>query len=123
MFINVTKASKTLDDYLTRRHARIVFSSVDTNPIDQILACQGKHRQIALQVPNFSGLPELMRGTDLIAVLPSALKKNIMYEFSITPSPVLINRMSFFQIWHQRDHDRPLHQWMRQLIRETAQKI
>jgi len=64
-----------------------------------------------------------MRGTDLIAVLPSALKKNIMYEFSITPSPVLINRMSFFQIWHQRDHDRPLHQWMRQLIRKTAQKI
>ena len=119
----VTTAPKTLDDYLTRRHARIVFSVVEINPIDQILARQGKHRRVALQVPNFTGLPELMMGTDLIAVLPSALKKSTMRDFSMAPSPVAVGRMTFYQIWHQRDDDRALHQWMRKLVREIAQKI
>ncbi len=120
---SVTTAPKTLDDYLTRRHARIVFSTVEINPIDQILARQGKHRRVALQVPNFTGLPELMTGTDLIAVLPSALKKSIMRDFSMAPSPVAVGRLTFYQIWHQRDDDRALHQWMRKLLREIARNI
>jgi DNA-binding transcriptional LysR family regulator len=120
---SVTTAPKTLDDYLSRRHARIVFSSVETNPIDQILAAQGHHRRVALQVSGFSGLAGLMKGTDLIAVLPSKIKKSIMGDFKTAPSPVPIGRLDFFQIWHSRDDDRPLHQWMRKLLRQTAQGL
>jgi DNA-binding transcriptional LysR family regulator len=119
----VTAAPKTLTDYLTRRHARIVFSSVETNPIDQMLAVQGYHRRVALQVPSFSGLPGLMKGTDLIAVLPSSIRNSIMHEFKTAPSPLPIDSMVFYQIWHKRDDDRPVHQWMRTFLRQTARKI
>ncbi len=119
----ITTAPKTLDEYLIRRHARIVFSLVESNPIDQLLARRGHHRRVALQLPSFAGLPELMKGTDLIAVLPSVLKKTYMRDFSTAPSPLPLGGISFYQIWHQRDDDRPLHQWMRQLLREIARKI
>ena len=120
---SVTTAPKTLDDYLSRRHARIVFGAVDINPIDQILALQGKHRRVTLQVPNFAGLPELMKGTDVIAILPETLKSTFMRDFSRVPSPIAVEPLSIYQVWHQRDDDRPLHRWMRQLIQQTARKI
>ncbi|MBT3992154.1 MAG: LysR family transcriptional regulator [Rhodospirillaceae bacterium] len=120
---DVTSAPKTLEDYLSRRHARIVFGAVDINPIDQILALQGKHRRVTLQVPNFAGLPELMKGTDVIAILPETLKSTFMRDFSRVPSPIAVEPLSIYQVWHQRDDDRPLHRWMRQLIQQTARKI
>lgn len=119
----VTTPPKTLDDYLSRRHARIVFSSVDTNPIDQALAKKRKSRRVALQVPNFAGLPNIMIGTDLIAVLPSALKQTIMRDFSTAISPIPVDRLSIYQVWHRRNDDRTLHKWMREQLRNIAKKI
>jgi DNA-binding transcriptional LysR family regulator len=119
----VVSAPKTLEDYLSRSHANIVFSSNETNPIDQLLSSLGKNRRVALQAPSFAGLPALMKGTDLVALLPSSIKKKIMSGFETGASPLNIANIEMFQIWHSRDDGSPLHQWIRFLLRELAAKI
>ena len=119
----VVSAPKTLEDYLSCSHANIVFSSNETNPIDQLLSSLGKNRRVALQAPSFAGLPALMKGTDLVALLPSSIKKKIMSGFETGASPLNIANIEMFQIWHSRDDESPLHQWIRVLLRELATKI
>jgi len=118
-----TDAPKTLDDYLSRHHARIVFSAIETNLIDQLLSNMGKSRRIALQVPSFAGLPGLMKGTELIALLPSSIRGSIMIDFDVGPSPVMIDDLKMYQIWHSRDDDSPLHEWIRTFLKQLASKI
>ncbi|MEE3000743.1 MAG: LysR family transcriptional regulator [Pseudomonadota bacterium] len=119
----ITKSPKTLDDYLLRQHARIVFSSIETNPIDQLLSSMGKNRRVSLQVPSFAGLPELMKGTELLAILPSSIKNSIMSDFDIGPSPIKVDDLEVYQIWHSRDDDSPLHEWVRSFIKKIASTI
>lgn len=118
-----TDAPKTLDDYLSRHHARIVFSTIETNLIDQLLSTMGKNRRVALQVPSFAGLPGLMKGTELIALLPSSIRESIMIDFDVGPSPVMIDDLKMYQIWHSRDDDSPLHEWIRTFLKQLASKI
>ncbi|HIF60752.1 MAG TPA: LysR family transcriptional regulator [Rhodospirillales bacterium] len=118
-----TNAPKTLDDYLSRHHARIVFSTIETNLIDQLLSTMGKNRRVALQVPSFAGLPGLMKGTELIALLPSSIRESIMIDFDVAPSPVMIDDLKVYQIWHSRDDDSPLHEWIRIFLKKLALKI
>ena len=118
-----TDAPKTLDDYLSRHHARIVFSAIETNLIDQLLSNMGKSRRIALQVPSFAGLPGLMKGTELIALLPSSIRGSIMIDFDVGPSPVMIDDLKMYQIWHSRDDTSPLHGWIRTFLKKLASKI
>ena len=119
----VVSAPKTLKDYLSRSHANIVFSSNETNPIDQLLLSLGKNRRVALQAPSFAGLPALMKGTDLVALLPSSIKKKIMLGFETAASPINVANLEMFQIWHNRNDESPLHQWIRVLLRDLAAKI
>jgi len=118
-----TDAPKTLDDYLSRHHARIVFSTIETNLVDQLLSTMGKNRRVALQVPSFAGLPGLMKGTELIALLPSSIRESIMIDFDVGPSPVKIDDLKVYQIWHSRDDDSPLHEWIRIFLKKLALKI
>nr|HIL76036.1 LysR family transcriptional regulator [Rhodospirillales bacterium] len=118
-----TNAPKTLDDYLSRHHARIVFSTIETNLIDQLLSTMGKNRRVALQVPSFAGLPGLMKGTELIALLPSSIRESIMIDFDVGPSPVMIDDLKVYQIWHSRDDDSSLHEWIRIFLKKLALKI
>ena len=118
-----TDAPKTLDDYLSRHHARIVFSTIETNLIDQLLSTMGRSRRVALQVPSFAGLPGLMKGTELIALLPSSIRESIMIDFDVGPSPVMIDDLKVYQIWHSRDDDSPLHEWIRTFLKKLASKI
>jgi len=118
-----TDAPKTLDDYLSRHHARIVFSAIETNLIDQLLSTMGKNRRVSLQVPSFAGLPGLMKGTELIALLPSSIRKSIMIDFDLGPSPIMIDDLEVYQIWHSRDDDSPLHEWIRTFLKKQASKI
>jgi DNA-binding transcriptional LysR family regulator len=118
-----TSAPRSLEDYLSRNHARIVLSSNEISPVDQVLSSIGKSRRVALQVPSFAGLPGLMKGTQLIALLPSSIKKKIMLDFEIGASPLNIDHLELFQIWHSRDDDSPKHEWMRGLLKKLASKI
>ena len=89
----IRNGPKTLEDYLSCNHARIVFPSIEYTPIDQHVLSIGKQSRVSVQVPNCTGLSSLMRGTDFISFLPSSLTNSIMENFATSSSPLPIDRL------------------------------
>jgi hypothetical protein len=64
-----------------------------------------------------------MKGTELVALLPSSIKKTIMPDFETRPSPLNIDSLEIYQIWYSRDDDSPLHKWIRAFLKKLATSV
>lgn len=113
----------TLNNYLKRPHAKIIFTDDEKSQLDTILKEKNLDRRISLQVSRFYALPSLMRGTNLVVTLPSKIKQTIMHEFNTCRVPIAIPTMSFYMVWHLRDKSAPLHCWIRNKIIQIAQSL
>lgn len=110
----------TLDQYLSRPHAKVVFKENDKSLIDEILERKGKTRRTALKVGNFSALHRLMIDTDLIISMPRLIEKTFMSSFAVCKLPFKIPPLGFYMAWHVRNSQSPFHQWLRGKIRDIA---
>ena len=68
-------------------------------------------------INTFAGIPQFLRGSDMLAPLPSKL--SLMSGFASCFSPNTYHALSIYLCWHQRNHHSPLHQWLIKLITES----
>lgn len=118
-----TPAPTTLDQYLARRHAKVVFSEDERSMIDVLLHDMGKKRRIALRVESFSALASLMRGTDLVIALPQFSGNSFMSGFASCSLPFHLAPLKFYMSWHLGKNTSPYHQWLRARLVEIAAKL
>ena len=91
-----------------------------TGPTDAVLAVQGKKRRIAVSVPHFLFVPELLRQSDLVAMLPSRMLSSRAYGLQVIEAPISVPSYDMLMVWHERSHLDPAHRWLRQLIVDTC---
>ncbi|MEO8857578.1 MAG: LysR substrate-binding domain-containing protein, partial [Burkholderiaceae bacterium] len=91
-----------------------------TTLIERCLADSGLRRRIALRVPHFMVVPEIVQATDLIAIVPSYVRTytRSMPDLKMLPLPIPVPRFEVKQFWHQRQHRDPMNRWMRELVAE-----
>jgi DNA-binding transcriptional LysR family regulator len=79
-----------------------------SGPLDEALAARGMARRVAVVVPNFSIVPQLLEGSDLIAMLPSrCVPADGEHRFAIFAPPVPVEGFPLHLAWHKRrDGDR-----------------
>lgn len=118
-----TPAPRTLQQYLARPHAKVVFTENEKSMIDALLEKKGKTRRIALRVSSFSALRGLMGGTDIIITLPRMSAKPFLTDFAVCPLPFNIPPLGFFMAWHLRDNLTPSHKWLRTHLTRIAKEI
>lgn len=82
---------------------------------DSALAKLGRKRRVALSVPHFLFMLEVLASSDLVAVLPERLVRNTPHLRVFTP-PLEIPGFDILMLWHQRLHRDPAQQWLRQQI-------
>ncbi|WP_058970992.1 LysR family transcriptional regulator [Type-D symbiont of Plautia stali] len=82
---------------------------------DSALAKLGRKRRVALSVPHFLFMLEVLASSDLVAVVPERLVRNTPYLRVCTP-PLEIPGFDILMLWHQRLHRDPAQQWLRQQI-------
>lgn len=85
---------------------------------DAALARVGRKRHVAMTVPVFSGVCRVVRGSDLIALIPEQLATEIKdaYGFKIFQPPMPIDPSLIIGIWHSRADNAPMASWMRAQI-------
>lgn len=85
---------------------------------DAALARVGKHRQVAMTVPVFSGVCRAVSESDLIALVPAQLAKKVADTFglSVFGAPMDIEPALIIGIWHKRADTAPMAAWMRRQI-------
>ena len=112
-------APATQADYLAARHVTVVYPDNERLNFDRRLESSGAHRDVAISVPGFSGVPVFLRGSDMLASMPSLLSKSLMRGFASTRIPLpsragALIKLPMFMVWHQRYQKDPAHLWLRQ---------
>jgi DNA-binding transcriptional LysR family regulator len=87
---------------------------------DAALARVGRSRRVVMTMPVFSGVYRAVSGSDLIALLPIQLAREVAplvgLEMYVPPMPVKPAQLCM--IWHRRNAASPTHIWLRRQIAE-----
>lgn len=111
----------SLDRFCALDHALVSYSGGGlTGATDQVLAALGRERRVALSVPSFLVLMEVLRSSDLVAMMPRRLvsREQGLAELTI---PLTVPGFTKSMAWHERTHKDPAQCWLRELIRTTSQ--
>lgn len=98
-------------DHALMSHSGEVFSGVT----DVALARLGLARRVVASIPSFLILLDLLRLTDLIAIVPRRLVEGVEGLTLVEP-PLEIAGFTKVAAWHERTHRDPAHQWIRSLV-------
>lgn len=82
---------------------------------DEALARLGKSRRVITTVPSFLVLIELVRQSDMIALVPQRLTRNVS-GIVTRPPPLTVAGFTKIAVWHERLQHDPTHSWLRQRL-------
>jgi LysR family transcriptional activator of mexEF-oprN operon len=105
----------TLDEYCARPHVLVSHTANTTGIADEWLEEIGRKRRVVLSVPQFSSLPALLAGTDLLAGLPDyaatamAQWGNLFQE----PLPFDTPPLDLSMVWLSVMDTDPAERWLR----------
>lgn len=109
-------SSVTLDRFCAYRHLLVSPDKGDFHgPTDVALAEQGRRRDIAVVVPNFSVASDILVSTDLIAILPERLVIHDALPLHVFSPPLAIKGFDLFGFWPERLHADPIQSWFRKI--------
>lgn len=117
----LAKGKLTLERFLEARHLKVSMSPSDIRFVDDVLAQANGRRDIALNVPHWLLVPQVVASTDCIAVMPetfaSAIKEQTLVQ---RPLPFASQPFDWCLYWHRRHQDDPANRWLRERIIEAC---
>lgn len=110
-----------LDRFCALEHALVSSSGGSFSGVtDEALARLGRSRRVSLSVPAFLVLPDILRASDLVSVLPQRLAAGqpglVQREL-----PVQVPGFTKLLAWHPRSHQEPGQRWLRDLLASCCQ--
>ncbi len=117
----------SLQDYLAARHITVIYTDNERLDFDRRLGARAIERDVTISVPSFAGVPAFLRGSTLLATMPSLLRGQLMQGFADAPVPLAAQgsalvELPMYLIWHQRYQNDSAHLWLRlQIIACAAQ--
>ena len=105
-------------------HVAVASSDSSHLQIDEALRARGRHRHIALRVPHFTVIPQILRRTDWMVTLPRGVARvfNETGQFSIYPLPVEFPAIESSVHWHATFDNDEGNRWLRELVVETLRR-
>jgi DNA-binding transcriptional LysR family regulator len=87
---------------------------------DAALARVGRQRRVAMTLPVFSGVYRAVSQSDLIALIPHQLARQVApgAGLSIYAAPMPVDQAQITMVWHKRSTSAPGHSWLRDRIAE-----
>lgn len=110
----------TLDRFCALDHALVSNRGGGfTGATDVALERLGRRRTVSLSVASFLILPEVLRASDMVAVVPARLVAG-MPGLAVREPPLEIPGFTKIAVWHERTHQDPAHRWLRELMLEAC---
>ncbi|PTQ72335.1 LysR family transcriptional regulator [Pseudomonas sp. GV071] len=105
----------TLDEYCGRPHVLVSHTANVSGVVDEWLNDIGRKRQVVLSVPQFSALPALLAGTDLLASLPdyAANAMAASGQLFVEPMPFPTPTLDLAMVWLSIMDTDPAERWLR----------
>ena len=93
-----------------------------TGPTDEVLAARGLKRRVALSVPSFLVLLEVLQTDDLIAFVPKRLLAAHRKHLRTIRPPIDVPGFDVIAAWHPRSDHHASHQWLRNCLAATSRE-
>lgn len=116
----LSKGKITPSRYASGKHIVVSRRGLDRGPTDEALHALGLEREVTTIVSGFATALALARTTDLIANVPERHTGNLrdgMHSFAL---PVATPEFNVSMLWHPRLHADPVHQWLRECLRDAC---
>lgn len=91
----------TLEEWLAWPHIFVSGRGENRGALDAVLAERGLSRRVGVVVPAFGLVPELLRGTNMVAMLPSHCVPSEAGLITFSP-PISVPGFSLHLAWHKR---------------------
>lgn len=129
----LTGEGVTPERYAACQHVVVSRRGEFKGPVDEALAAQGLHRDIAVVVPGYPAALRIARQSDLIALVPGSClgmgrdgAAGAGYSEAVSPQagegvtgfdlPVRTPEIAVSLMWHPRLDDDLAHRWLRQTV-------
>jgi DNA-binding transcriptional LysR family regulator len=114
----------TIEQYLKLVHLKVAATAIGTNLIDDALARRGLTRDIAMGVPSWLDVPQIVATTDLAAALPRRWTQSPAFAEACVTARLPLDEveLALDVVWHTRHDDDPGHVWLRAAIARTMQE-
>lgn len=110
----------SLEQFCALDHALVSYTGGGFRGVtDDALTKLGRERRVTLSVTSFLILPEVLRASDLVAVVPRRLVAD-RDGLTLFDPPIEIPGFTKVAAWHERTHRDPGHRWLRELLFETC---
>jgi LysR family transcriptional activator of mexEF-oprN operon len=105
----------TLDEFCRRPHAIVSSMGNVIDDSDRALCLMGRQRRVVLTVPQFSALPMLLAGSDMIAIVPDyvALAMAVLAGMRAQAAPICLPQHELSMVWRGASHNDPGERWLR----------
>ncbi|TNE77076.1 MAG: LysR family transcriptional regulator [Gammaproteobacteria bacterium] len=120
---SIRQAPADLAEYLKADHISLLFASGEKPSLETSLTARGLTRRNVVTVSNFSGLPEFLRGTDMLATAPERMSMHLLRDFAWVPLPFDFKPFTLLMLWHRRNQNDPAHKWLRNQVNAVAAKM
>jgi len=116
----LAKKFLTVEEFSLAEHLLVSLSGDIASPTDQALQQLGLTRRVAFTVNNFSSAVPIIKGSDLIAILPTDLLHHYLAcgELALTHPPLDIPHTSISMLWHKRQSADKGLIWLRKHIKQ-----
>ncbi len=94
-----------------------------SGPTDEALEARNRTRNVVLSVPSWLIIPQIVRSTDLVAVVPERLVAYQNDELDIFELPLPVRGFAVAMLWHDRVGESQIHLWFRNRIAELINTV
>jgi DNA-binding transcriptional LysR family regulator len=108
----------TMQQYLAERHV-LVTPETGHGLVEERLQELGCKRKVALRVPHFSVLPEVIATTDLLLAIPSRIASRFAAQHAVRvfDLPFALPKIDIMLRWQERSGDIAAQRWLCQALR------
>jgi DNA-binding transcriptional LysR family regulator len=107
----------TVEEFAKLEH--VVVSLGDgsfVTPVDSALAALGHRRNAVLSAASFLFVPEIVSGSDFVALVPERLVRDRADKLKVMDCPFPVEGFAVGMVWHERSHGHSGQRWVRETI-------
>lgn len=115
----------TLEQFSQTRHVMVDSPSSGHALVERLLASHGVTRRIVARLPQFTVLPQLLAGSDLLVILPLRVAKLFAAggKLKHVELPIPIPSFEVRMHWHPRHEASAAHRWVRDEVFDTLSRL
>ncbi len=108
-------------DYAQARHGTVSFGGSTKSVVSRALAELGLKRRVSLVAPTASMLGDLIKGTDIVATMPSRLAESAYAGLAHLPPPITLPPIEYHLVWHRRYEQSGRNSWLRKKVLDARE--